>query len=214
MPPSSGPLRLFEQRQGLYGIDGKPATREWLTAILRRTNSGSEPSACRTSARPLRPRAFSRQERHLEPSLLSRDRRQPGARAIAGGRDPHPTDFGHRHRQDLDRLPDRLEAVQSRWNLGDWRQAGEPSRRPRILFLADRNTLADQAYNDFTSFAGITGLGLARITPGEDRQKGQGAANASVFFTIFQTFMSGPPKDGQPSPYFGEYPPDFFSTSS
>ncbi len=22
--------------------------------------------------------------------------------------------------------------------------------------------------------------------------------------------MSGPPKDGQPSPYFGEYPPDFF----
>jgi len=25
-----------------------------------------------------------------------------------------------------------------------------------------------------------------------------------------KTFMSGPPKDGQPSPYFGEYPPDFF----
>src|SRR5205814_1329150 len=34
--------------------------------------------------------------------------------------------------------------------------------------------------------------------------------NASGFFTIFQTFMSGPPKDGKPSPYFGEYPPDFF----
>ncbi len=34
--------------------------------------------------------------------------------------------------------------------------------------------------------------------------------NASVFFTIFQTFMSGPPTDGQPSPYFGDYPPDFF----
>ncbi len=34
--------------------------------------------------------------------------------------------------------------------------------------------------------------------------------NGSLFFTIFQTFMSGPPKDGQPSPYFGEYPPDFF----
>jgi type I restriction enzyme, R subunit len=31
-----------------------------------------------------------------------------------------------------------------------------------------------------------------------------------LFFTIFQTFMSGPPKDGHPSPYFGEYPPDFF----
>ena len=34
--------------------------------------------------------------------------------------------------------------------------------------------------------------------------------NGSLFFTIFQTFMSGPPKDGKPSPYFGEYPPDFF----
>ncbi len=34
--------------------------------------------------------------------------------------------------------------------------------------------------------------------------------NGSLFFTIFQTFMSGPPKDGQPSPYFGDYPPDFF----
>ena len=30
---------------------------------------------------------------------------------------------------------------QSRWNL-----TGEPSRRPRILFLADRNILANQAY--------------------------------------------------------------------
>ncbi len=34
--------------------------------------------------------------------------------------------------------------------------------------------------------------------------------NASVFFTIFQTFMSGTGADGQPAPYFGEYPPDFF----
>jgi len=34
--------------------------------------------------------------------------------------------------------------------------------------------------------------------------------NGSIFFTIFQTFMSGPIKDGKPSPYFGDYPPDFF----
>lgn len=34
--------------------------------------------------------------------------------------------------------------------------------------------------------------------------------NGNLFFTIFQTFMSGPPKDGKPSPYFGEYPSDFF----
>src|SRR6266699_3461478 len=33
----------------------------------------------------------------------------------------------------------------SRWNLSDWKSGREPSRRPRILFLADRNILANQA---------------------------------------------------------------------
>jgi type I restriction enzyme R subunit len=98
----------------------------------------------------------------------------------------------------------------ARWNLNDWKIGGEPTRRPRILFLADRNTLADQAYNDFTSFAAFAEDALARIKPEEIRKKGKVPKNASIFFTIFQTFMSGPPRDGQPSPYFGEYPPDFF----
>lgn len=42
---------------------------------------------------------------------------------------------------------------QSRWNLADRKGQGEPAlsgtRRPRILFLADRNILAKQAYNAF-----------------------------------------------------------------
>ncbi len=90
----------------------------------------------------------------------------------------------------------------SRWNL-----SGEPTRRPRILFLADRNILADQAYNAFSSFPEDA---LVRIAPSDIRKKGRVPKNGSIFFTIFQTFMSGPPKDGKPSPYFGEYPPDFF----
>ena len=94
---------------------------------------------------------------------------------------------------------------QARWNL-----SGKPTRRPRILFLADRNTLATQAYNDFTSFAAFSDDALARVKPEDIRKKGKVPKNASVFFTIFQTFMSGPEKDGKPSPYFGEYPPDFF----
>ena len=49
-----------------------------------------------------------------------------------------------------------------------------------------------------------------RIEPDDIRKKGKVPKNGSLFFTIFQTFMSGPPKDGKPSPYFGEYPPDFF----
>ena len=99
---------------------------------------------------------------------------------------------------------------QARWNLSDWQKTGEPTRRPRILFLADRNTLANQAYNDFTSFAAFEDNALVRIKPEEIRKKGAVPKNGSLFLTIFQTFMSGPPKDGQPSPYFGEYPPDFF----
>jgi type I restriction enzyme R subunit len=98
----------------------------------------------------------------------------------------------------------------ARWNLIDWKSGGEPTRRPRILFLADRNNLADQAYNEFTSFAAFPEDALVRIKPDDIRKKGKVPKNASLFFTIFQTFMSGPPKDGKPSPYFGEYPPDFF----
>ena len=94
---------------------------------------------------------------------------------------------------------------QARWNL-----SGEPSRRPRILFLADRNTLADQAFNDFTGFAAFEDNALARLAPDALRKKGRVPTNASVFLTIFQTFMSGPVVDGKPSPWFGQYPPDFF----
>jgi type I site-specific restriction endonuclease len=51
---------------------------------------------------------------------------------------------------------------------------------------------------------------MVRIGPEDIRKKGKVPKNGSLFFTTFQTFMSGPPKDGNPSPYFGEYPPDFF----
>ena len=96
---------------------------------------------------------------------------------------------------------------QSRWNLKDWRLSAEPTRRPRILFLADRNILADQAYNAFSAFPDDA---LVRIAPDEIKRKGRVPKNGSIFFTIFQTFMSGSDKDGRASPYFGEYPPDFF----
>jgi type I restriction enzyme R subunit len=103
-------------------------------------------------------------------------------------------------------------AFQILWKLfaARWNLSGEPSRRPRILFLADRNNLADQAFNDFTGFAAFEENALARIEPDAMRKKGRVPTNASVFLTIFQTFMSGPPVDGKPSPWFGQYPADFF----
>ena len=91
---------------------------------------------------------------------------------------------------------------QSRWNL-----ICEGSRRPRILFLADRNILADQAYNAFSAFAEDA---LVRISPKEIRKKGNVPTNGSIFFTIFQTFMSGTAQDGKAAPYFGDYPADYF----
>lgn len=86
----------------------------------------------------------------------------------------------------------------SRWNLN--RDGG---RRPRILFLADRNILADQAYNAFAAFPEDA---LVRVEPADIRKNGRVPKNGSIFFTIFQTFMSGPDN----SPYFGDYPSDFF----
>ncbi len=86
----------------------------------------------------------------------------------------------------------------SRWNL-----KRDAQRQPRILFLADRNILADQAYNSFSAFPEDA---LVRIDPADIRKKGQVPKNASIFFTIFQTFMSGPNE----TPYFGDYPADFF----
>lgn len=94
----------------------------------------------------------------------------------------------------------------SRWNLSRELNADQ-ARRPRILFLADRNGLADQAYNAFSAFAEDA---LVRIAPDEISKKGRVPKNGNIFFTIFQTFMSGTDADGNPAPNFGEYPPDFF----
>jgi len=87
---------------------------------------------------------------------------------------------------------------QTRWNLK--RDGG---RMPRILFLADRNILADQAFNDFSAFPEDA---LVRISPKEISKRGRVPTNGSIFFTIFQTFMSGPDN----TPYFGAYPADYF----
>lgn len=91
---------------------------------------------------------------------------------------------------------------QTRWNL-----KRDGNRRPRILFLADRNILADQAFNAFSAFPEDA---LVRIKPDEVRRRGRVPTNGSIFFTIFQTFMSGCDAQGNPVPNFGEYPADYF----
>ncbi len=99
-------------------------------------------------------------------------------------------------------------AFQIAWKLfhARWNLSRKPERRPRILFLADRNILADQAYNEFSAFPEDA---MVRIRPEEISKKGKVPKNGSLFFTIFQTFMTES-KDGTKSSNFGAYPPDFF----
>ena len=96
-------------------------------------------------------------------------------------------------------------AFQIAWKLfkSRWTLQRDGKRQPRILFLADRNILANQAYLDFGAFDDAA---LVRITPNDIAKRGEVPTNGSVFFTIFQSFMSG--KDGEP--YFGKYERDFF----
>lgn len=97
-------------------------------------------------------------------------------------------------------------AAQIAWKLFNarWTLQRDGKRTPRILFLADRNTLASQAIGDFEALFGEEAL--ARIKPEAIKKNGAVPTNASVFFTIFQTFKSG----DKGKPYFGQYPPDFF----
>jgi type I restriction enzyme R subunit len=120
-------------------------------------------------------------------------------------------------------------AFQIAWKLfhAKWNLRRDGSRSPRILFLADRNILADQAFNSFNAFDEDA---LVRISPKEIKKKGKVPTNGSVFFTIFQTFMTNAKQEGdeenedenysiaaEPSVKynsddfnFGQYPKDFF----
>lgn len=107
---------------------------------------------------------------------------------------------------------------QTRWNLNR-----DGKRRPRVLFLADRNILADQAFNSFSAFPEDA---MVRIKPKEIKKKGKVPTNGSIFFTIFQSFMTEngnkskaiensiaaePQAEYDTSDFnFGQYPKDFF----
>lgn len=98
--------------------------------------------------------------------------------------------------------------MQTRWNTLF------NGKLPRILFLADRNILANQAFNAFGAFDQNA---LTRITPASIKKNGgKVPTGASIYFTIFQTLLCG--TDGehregeQPErvEYYKQYPEDFF----
>ncbi|GLX84573.1 DEAD/DEAH box helicase [Thalassotalea loyana] len=112
----------------------------------------------------------------------------------------------------------------SRWSLQAAKNPSNAKKRPRILFLADRNVLTKQAFNDFGAFGEDA---VVRITPNEIKKAKGVPKNASIFMAIFQTLMteSGGNEDAEEleseefdseqikdtsNCRFREYPEDFF----
>lgn len=88
-------------------------------------------------------------------------------------------------------------AFQIAWKLwkSKWSKSGT-DRNPRILFLADRNVLRDQAYNTFEPFENERDI-IA---------EGKAPTNRSVYFSIYQAMYSGTHRKR----LFQKYPRDFF----
>lgn len=112
-------------------------------------------------------------------------------------------------------------AFQICWKLTQtkWNTKGV-ERAPRILFIADRNILANQAINDFDQFPEDA---MCRVTPKELKKNNYKVPTArNLYFTIFQTMMTSPnaqkaeeqgitlPEGSQDQPYYMQYERDFF----
>ncbi|RKW21873.1 DEAD/DEAH box helicase, partial [Candidatus Gracilibacteria bacterium] len=94
-----------------------------------------------------------------------------------------------------------------------WSLDGIVKRRPKILFLADRNVLVDQAMNTFNYFE----KDYKKINGKEIKKRGgEVPKNANFFFAIYQALTGGnlSDDDGQEEileeKYFEKYEKDFF----
>jgi type I restriction enzyme R subunit len=97
-------------------------------------------------------------------------------------------------------------AFQIAWKLfqARWNRRGD-ERRPRILFIADRNILIEQAMGDFEPLESE----IVRVNGDAIRKKGSIPTNGNIFFSIYQA-IAGAPRDQPDKPYFMDYPVDFF----
>jgi type I restriction enzyme R subunit len=189
--------------RGIYGIDletgeereitGYPSPEELWAMTFAQANAWRD----RFAAVPFEDKGGSHPSRYYQDIAVERV-----MEAIAGDRDRILLTLATGTGKTFIAFQIAWKLFHARWNL-----SREPTRRPRILFLADRNVLANQAYNAFSSFPEDA---MVRISPEDIRKKGKVPKNGSLFFTIFQTFMSGTDAEGNPVPYFGEYEPDFF----
>jgi len=106
-------------------------------------------------------------------------------------------------------------AFQLVWKLfqAKWSRFEVWKQRPKILFLADRNILVDQAMNTFNPME----KDIIKITWEEVRKRnGKVPHNANVFFAIYQAIIWDKAEseedyeDNGLNNYFKQYDPDFF----
>ena len=97
---------------GIYQVDMTTGAEQYVTPISHPGRT-LEPRlrGAKCLARPLRRHPVRGQGRLLAGALLPGHRHQARAGGHRRGSGPHPADARHRHRQDLHRLPARLEAV-------------------------------------------------------------------------------------------------------
>jgi len=67
-----------------------------------------------------------------------------------------------------------------------WSLSGQATRQPRVLFLADRNNLANQAFNDFNGFAAFDERALVRISPDAISKAGRCPRTGRFFSPSFK----------------------------
>ncbi len=177
------------KEQELLGMDKVPSPEELWVRTYPVTNNWRD----RFAVVPVEDRGGTWQLRYYQDNAIEKT-----LEAIASGKDRVLLSLATGTGKTAIAFQISWKLFHSRWNF-----SRDPNRRPRILFLADRNILADQAFNSFSAFEEDA---LARIDPQDIKKNGHVPKNASIFFTIFQTFMSG----SEHTPYFGEYPEDFF----
>ena len=91
-----------------------------------------------------------------------------------------------------------------------WSKEGK-TRRPKVLFLADRNVLADQAFNTFNPLE----KDIIRLNGKEIRKRGgKVPTNANIFFAIYQSIAERKSDEfdaeNDVTAYYKQYPPEFF----
>ncbi len=91
-----------------------------------------------------------------------------------------------------------------------WSRTGT-QRRPKVLFLADRNVLADQAFNTFNPLE----KEIVRVNGKEIRKRGgKVPTNANVFFAIYQSIAERKSdefdEENDVTAYYKQYPAEFF----